>query len=117
MTAAFATVTPLVPAGASLESELEFYVGRLGFEVVWRIETMAGVRRGDVSLNLIVSDEPRWSENASCGIAVAGLDALHDEYRRRDVRVGALETKAWGRREFHLVTPSGVCFQFYEKES
>jgi hypothetical protein len=24
--------------------------------------------------------------------------------------------KAWGRREFHLIVPSGVCLQFYEDE-
>lgn len=117
MTAAFVSATPLVPAGASLDDELAFYTGKLGFETVWRIETMANVRRGNVALNLIVSDEPRWSENASCGIAVMGVDALHDEFMRRGVGVGALEIKPWGRREFHVVTPSGVCFQFYETES
>jgi hypothetical protein len=46
-----------------------------------------------------------------------GVDALHDEYARRGVAPGALEMKPWGRREFHVITPSGVCFQFYEKES
>jgi len=117
MTAALVSATPLVPAGASLDDELAFYTGKLGFDVVWRIETMAGVRRGDVTFNLIVSSEPRWSENASCGIAVMGVDALHDEFMRRGVSVGALEIKPWGRREFHVITPSGVCFQFYEMES
>ena len=117
MTAAFVSATPLVPAGASLDEELAFYTAKLGFEVIWRIETMAGVQRGGVTFNLIVSDEPRWSGNASCGIGVAGVDALHDEYTRRGIEVGALELKVWGRREFHLITPSGVCFQFYEKES
>ena len=117
MTAAFVSSTMLVPAGANLADELAFYVDKLGFSIVWQIETMAGVRRGNVTFNLIVSNEPRWSENASCGIAVMGVDALHDEYTRRGVAPGALEMKPWGRREFHVITPSGVCFQFHEKES
>jgi hypothetical protein len=117
MTAAFVSSTMLVPAGVNLAGELAFYVEKLGFAIVWQIETMAGVRRGDVTFNLIASDEPRWSENASCGIGVAGVDALRDEYERAGAKPGALEMKPWGRREFHLITPSGVCFQFYETES
>jgi hypothetical protein len=117
MTAAFVSSTMLVPAGGNLKDELSFYTGKLGFVVTWQIDTMAGVKRGDVTFNLIVSNEPRWSENASCGVGVAGVDALHDEYTRVGAKPGALEMKPWGRREFHLITPSGVCFQFYEKES
>jgi hypothetical protein len=119
MTATFTSVTPLVPAGARLEDALSFYVGQLGFQTVWQHESMAGVRRGDVAFNLVENDDPRWAENASFSIGVLGLDALHDEYRALPApsRVGPLEMKAWGRREFHLIAPSGVCFQFYEKES
>ena len=29
--------------------------------------------------------------------------------------VGPLEVKAWGRHEFHMVEPAGVCFQFYQR--
>lgn len=34
-------------------------------------------------------------------------------YSASDVRE---QKKPWGRSEFHLVVPSGVCFQFYEHE-
>ena len=33
----------------------------------------------------------------------------------KDLGSGPLELKAWGRREFHLIAPSGVCFQFYQR--
>lgn len=115
MAASFRSVTPLVPAGARLADELAFFVDGLGFEIVWQSETMAGVRRGDVAFNLVENDDPRWAENASFSIGVTGLDALHAEYRALPVRIGPLEMKAWGRREFHMIVPSGVCLQFYEE--
>jgi hypothetical protein len=69
-----------------------------------------------VSFNLVESDNVNWAENASCSIGVDDLDALHEEYRGARARVGPLEMKSWGRREFHMVVPSGVCFQFYQAE-
>jgi hypothetical protein len=47
---------------------------------------------------------------------VAGLEALYPEYRQVPAKVGPLELKPWGRREFYLIAPSRVCFQFSEKE-
>lgn len=58
-----------------------------------------------------------WAENASVSIGVDGLDALYEEYRSVAARVGALEMKSWGRREFHMILPSGVCLQFHEAQA
>ena len=33
------------------------------------------------------------------------------------VRVGPLEQKSWGWREFHMIVPSGVCYQFYQRKA
>lgn len=107
-------VTPLLPAGADLAADLRFYTGQLGFEIVWQAGTMAGIRRGRVSFNLVQNTTEAWAENASASIGVDDLDALYDEYRRSAARVGPLEMKFWGRREFHMVLPSGVCLQFYQ---
>jgi hypothetical protein len=41
--------------------------------------------------------------------------ALYAEYRVVAAQVGPLELKGWGRREFHMILPSGVCFQFYRR--
>ena len=40
--------------------------------------------------------------------------ARYAEYRALPAQIGPLEMKSWGRREFHLIVPPGVCFQFYE---
>jgi catechol 2,3-dioxygenase-like lactoylglutathione lyase family enzyme len=109
-------ITPLIPAGASLEAELEFYTRHLGFSVIWQSDTMAGIRRNGVAFNLVQTSNREWADNSSFSIGVAGLEALFEEYRGLPARVGPLEMKPWGRREFHLIVPSGVCLQFYERE-
>jgi hypothetical protein len=76
---------------------------------------MAGISRGGVELNLVENDERIWADNASFSIGVDDLDALYAEYRVVAAQVGPLELKGWGRREFHMILPSGVCFQFYQR--
>ena len=94
---------------------LRFYTEELGFSIAWEYGNMAGIARGGVAFNLVESTDRNWAENASFSIGVDDLDALYEEYRGVAARVGPLEMKAWGRREFHLVEPVGVCFQFYQK--
>jgi hypothetical protein len=113
--AQFLAVTPLVPAGPNLADALRFYTDQLGFVVAWQAGGMAGVRRGNVELNLVENTDSGWAENASFSIGVDDLDALYEEYRGIAAQVGPLEIKVWGRREFHMIVPSGVCFQFYHR--
>lgn len=108
------TVTPLVPAGPELVAALQFYTEHLGFTVVWQGSDMAGVRRDGVEFTLVRNSNRAWAENASFSIGVEDLDALYGEYCGIPAQVGALETKPWGRREFHMILPTGVCLQFYQ---
>ncbi len=116
MKASFRSITPLIPAGRSLAAELAFYTEHMGFSIVWQADKMAGIARDGISFNLVESDNPAWAENASFSIGVSNLDALYEEYRQIPARVGPLEDKPWGRREFHMIVPSGVCLQFYQSE-
>ena len=116
MSARLSSVTPLIPAGGSLAVALEFYTKHLGFSIIWQHGTMAGIERDGIGFNLIENDNRTWAENSSFSIGVSNLDALYEEYRSVPARVGPLEMKAWGRREFHLIEPAGVCFQFYERK-
>lgn len=108
------TLTPLFPAGPDLADALRFYRDELGFTVEWEDTGMAGVRRGNVEVKLVVNTNRNWADNTSASIGVRDLDALYTEYKRTPARVGPLEMKSWGRREFHMILPSGVCLQFYE---
>lgn len=113
---AFLSVTPLLPTGGSIEEAVSFYTRHMGFSVVWNSGNMAGIRRGAVSFNLVENDNREWADNASFSIGVSDLDALYSEYKNIPANVGALEMKVWGRREFHMIVPSGVCFQFFQQE-
>jgi len=110
------SVTPMIPTGGSLAQAVAFYTEQLGFSVVWQTDEMAGIRRDAIAFNLVSNDNRAWADNASFSIGVSDLDALYDEYRGTSANVGPLETKPWGRREFHLIAPSGVCLQFYGEE-
>jgi hypothetical protein len=110
------SITPMIPAGASLADALEFYTNDLGFSIGWQAGGAAGIRRDKVSFTLIENTNREWADNSSFSVGVADLDALYREYRTAPARVGPLEVKAWGRREFHMVLPSGVCLQFYQQD-
>lgn len=107
-------VTPLIPAGDDIDLAVRFFTEELGFAVTWRGGDMAGVRRGEVEFNLVRNSTVAWADNASASIGVDDLAALHAEYRTSTAQVGPLELKSWGRREFHMILPSGVCLQFYQ---
>ena len=105
----------MIPTGCSLAEALQFYVGELGFVVQWQSPNMAGIQRDAVAFNLVENHTRAWLENCSHSIGVSDLDGLYEQYRGTSARVGPLEIKPWGRREFHLIAPSGVCLQFYQQ--
>jgi hypothetical protein len=106
----------MIPTGGSLTDALKFYNEQMGFRELWRAGEMAGIGRDDVAFCLVENDNQEWAANASFSLGVSDLDALYEEYRGIAARVGPLETKSWGRREFHMIVPSGVCLQFSERE-
>jgi hypothetical protein len=110
----FLSVTPMIPTGGTLAEALKFYTEQMGFSISWKGDTGAGIVRDDVSFNLVVNSNREWIENSSYSIGVSDLDGLYEEYRKLPARIGPLEVKAWGRREFHMIVPSGVCLQFYK---
>ena len=113
--ASFLSVTPLIPTGTSIEEAVDFYTQQMGFTLIWQSNNMAGIRRGTVELNLIESKNREWIDNSSVSIGVDDLDALYTEYKDIAARVGPVEMKSWGRREFHMIVPWGICFQFYQR--
>lgn len=114
MRASLRSITAMIPAGGSLDEAIRFYTEEMGFSVTWREGDMAGISRDEVAFNLVVNTNRQWADNASFSIAVTDLDALYAEYGRSSARVGPLEEKPWGRREFHMIVPAGVCLQFYQ---
>jgi hypothetical protein len=116
MRSSLRNIVPLIPSGDNFDAELAFFVDHMGFRVLWRGEGMAGIARDNIAFNLVHNNTEAWAENASFSIGVSDLTSLHQEYLHLPARVGPLEVKPWGRREFHVIVPSGVCLQFYEVE-
>lgn len=115
--ATLSDITPFIPAGADLAKELAFYRDTLGFEELWQDSGHAGIRRDGANFVLVQNDVRAWADNASFAVAASDLDALYAEFKDIPARVGPLEIKPWGRREFHMIVPSGVCLHFYQRKS
>lgn len=107
----------MIPTGGPIADALKFFTEHMGFSIIWQSGGGAGIRRGDVSFMLVENSNREWADNASFSIGVSDLDALYAEYKTIPARVGPLEMKFWGRREFHMILPSGVCWQFFQQEN
>ncbi len=114
MNASLRSIIPLIPAGSSLTAALAFYTEHMCFSIVWQGNGSASIERDGVAFNLVENDNQIWADNSSFSIGVSDLDVLYQEYRQIPAKVGPLERKPWGRREFHMIVPPGVCFQFYQ---
>ena len=112
----FLSVAPLIPSGGPIADSLRFFTQDMGFAVLWQSGNGAGIRRGEITFLLVENSNREWADNASFSIGVSDLDALHAEYKNIPANVGPLELKSWGRREFHMVLPSGVCLRFFQHE-
>jgi catechol 2,3-dioxygenase-like lactoylglutathione lyase family enzyme len=110
----FTNVAPLIGSGPYLAEEIEFYVTHLGFTVTYQSPGGAGIRRGNVAFNVVENNNREWLENTSFSIGVGDLDAFYAEVKDIPARVSLPEMRPWGRREVHLIVPSGICFQFYQ---
>lgn len=101
------SVNPVLPS-QDVSSAIDFYVGRLGFELSFqdtaRDPHYAGVRRDGVELHLQWHDSAEWSkvERPMLRIVVPEVRALFDEYSQLDVFHAntKLRETDWGTREF-----------------
>jgi catechol 2,3-dioxygenase-like lactoylglutathione lyase family enzyme len=125
---------PALPV-RSMTDAVDFYRGRLGFEVLHHDGGFAVLQRDDSVLHLWESSDEGWRNGidlarpvcsgaesfiagtASCRIEVEGVDELYDELRAQDVlhpvsRDGVDETD-FGTREFSALDRDGNLIGFY----
>jgi catechol 2,3-dioxygenase-like lactoylglutathione lyase family enzyme len=107
---------PILPAKDLAETR-QFYE-RLGFKTPgWWPDQFGGyaiLRRGDLAMHFFRFPELSPLENyAQCYWGVEDVDALYREAREAGLpdsgtpRLGSLENKPWGMREFAIVDPNG----------
>ena len=126
---------PALPV-RDVAAAVEFYTGRLGFEVIHHDGGFAVLRRDGAVIHLWEASDDSWRERhsierpvrsgaesfiagtASCRIRVQGADALYAELAGTDVlhRVSkdGLDTTDFGTREFATVDLDGNLIGFFQ---
>lgn len=115
----FLEVHPVLPC-RDAASAIEFYVGKLGFMLVFRDgnkPTYGVVRRDAVEIHLQRHDPDEWErvERPMLRFLVADPDALHDEFKDKGVFHDgtALRDTPWDTREFAFYDPDQNGLTFY----
>jgi hypothetical protein len=109
------TLYPFVPSGPDFARALEFFAA-IGFEKMWEVEGLAGLRFGGAYFMLQKIDIPEWQRNQMITFEVRDLDLYWSELEALDlprsfdgVRIKPPADFPWGR-ELHIIDPGGVCW-------
>lgn len=104
-------ITPFVPC-TSLDRQIDFYEGVLRFELRFRADNYAFLKRDDVAVRLIEIDKTidlsRPERENSFYIDVNDIDALYRSLETKlmnlpEGRVRAPFDQSYGQREFHVI--------------
>lgn len=106
---------PFVPSGPDFPLSIAFFA-ELGFERIWEVDGLAGLRFGGAYFMLQNIDVPEWQKNQMITFDVDDLDAYWSEVaakrlveRYRSVSLRPPTDFPWGR-EAHIIDPGGVCW-------
>jgi catechol 2,3-dioxygenase-like lactoylglutathione lyase family enzyme len=94
---------------------LTFYCERLGFAVGWtwgEPPTHANVCRGQIGINLTL--EPSEAGSGEAYVGLRGIDTYYAELQARNVKVGELDDRPYGMRDFALIDEDGNRLVFGE---
>jgi len=108
-------IAPEIPV-KNMADALEYYAGRLGFEIATMMPDggYAIVERDDVALHLFEAQAGAHTPVAIHAFA-RGLDELHDELTNRGAMVTqGIVRQPWGNREFRVTDPTGNMIKFTE---
>ena len=113
-----ATIEKVIPVFPSLDFDrsIAFYEQKLGFKSSFRVESRAGLERDGFEIHLWPCNDKYVPSVTSCFMMVKNIEALYDEYKRKDVihPKGALELKPWGLKQFSILDADGNLIEFAE---
>lgn len=112
----FARTIPVLPV-RNLQAAKQWYEVQLGCELVVDSDGYAGMRRGQIEIHLSQCQDAASGGQSGCRVEVAGIDALWEELRPRDIlrAHGELRDQPWGFREFTVVDCDGNAITFAER--
>lgn len=102
-----------------LQDGLDLFVSGLGFELLYRDDTLAVVARDGAKAYVVESPEYAAKDRPELSLETDTIDALFEEISTRAPellhRNGATVTlKPWGAREFAVLDKTHVCVVFRE---
>lgn len=102
--------TPILRV-ANLDASVDYYVERLGFQIQWRSDPLASVRRDGASLMLCEGDQ--GNAGTWVWIAASDVDELYAELRARGAQLRHAPTNyPWGSRECQVTDPDRHVLRF-----
>ena len=108
---------------SDLDSSMEFYTEKLGFDVEFRYEDFySGIIKEGCSIHLKLGNpvreerqNKRDNEDLDIVFSVQGIEDLYEEYSARSVEfTQPLRDMAYGK-EFYVVDPDGYLLGFLEE--
>ena len=105
---------PVLPS-LNLDETFSFYRDQLGFASLdnYQDEKYLIVARPDIELHFWRCDDKSLCENTSVYIRGDAIDALHAEFKSRNVeRMTDLAVRPWGMEEFYVHDPHGNLLRF-----
>ena len=107
-----ARIAPELPV-VELQSSLDYYRQKLGFDVAMEMPDYAVVERDDIAIHLFQADGR--SIPVSIHVFTRDLEALEAELQNRGARIAQrIERKPWGNRDFRVTDDSGNVIKFTE---
>jgi extradiol dioxygenase family protein len=102
----------------SISESRDFYRDRLGFdEIVYEDRDYLIIRREFVGhrmeIHFWLTDDRKLCEASGVYVRGGGIDALHEEFRRREVpTLTPMTVRPWGMEEFYVWDPHGNILKF-----
>lgn len=102
---------------AHLQDGIEFFVGGLGFEVLYQDGDMAVIARDGAKAYLVQSPEYAARDRPELGIDTDNVDEVLREMSSRSPHLlhpnsNTVSLRPWGAREFAMLDKTTVCVNF-----
>ena len=102
-----------------LQQGLDFFVGALGFEVLYQDAALAVIARDGAKAYLVESPEFAARDRPELGVDTDDIDAVYRELSARaperlHPNLSRVTARPWGAREFAMLDPTTVCVVFRE---
>jgi uncharacterized glyoxalase superfamily protein PhnB len=107
-----ARIAPELPV-TELQSSLDYYSHKLGFDVAMQVPDYAIVERDDIAIHLFPANGK--SGPVAIHIFTQDLETLEAEFHGRGARIAQkIARKPWGNRDFRVIDDSGNVIKFTE---